>query len=551
MELAYSDKRKNKKSGPKVKINLSSDMVDSMLEYCLSDSPLVNLRSLLNLKNLIDRITFDDDVYENRLKFELLKTILHNEVEKHLFQYPLLVAECIKKFPENEEYIRAVIEEAVLNVVGESDIEYINEYVEERLTYFYLYENKDKLRSALDSLDISTDLVEVNSSFETVITKLYKDLQNSKAVRKDSATDFCIGGSSSSKNKNLSSMVKKTIDDFNKPSNFIRTGVQAFNDMLGGGLENGRAYLIYAPPKSWKSGLLMNLGIWACKYNTFVPKDPEKTPCVLYVTMENTSKETINRLFTHITGQKINLYNYKNENEAYEEASKIIEETIVGDRNISFEIRYRKTKSISTTDLDSMIDELALEGKEVVLLIQDYMKRIRSSENNPDIRLEMGAITDDFCSIARSRDIPVVSAMQINRTGIGKIESALAASKGNIAKLLDKSDAGESALPLENADYVWAISPEEDQVTKEKYLGVKLWVSRIEEQPIKYFLQPFDNGMKLREDIFDDNPSYIDSLGGATVKDFNPSSVANKVKTGHIKGLNSRKPELEDGEINI
>lgn len=179
------------------------------------------------------------------------------------------------------------------------------------------------------------------------------------------------------------------------------------------------------------------------------------------------------------------------------------------------------------------------------------MKRIRSSENNPDIRLEMGSICNDFCSIARTRDIPVVSAMQINRAGISKIEGALAANKGNIAKLIDKSDAGESALPLENADFVWAIAPEEDQITKEKYLGFKLWVSRVEEGERNFFLQPFENGMKLVEDLKDDTPACLDSLGAAPVKDFNPTSVTNKVKTGQIKGLNPRKPELEDGEINI
>ena len=548
--MAFSDKRKNKNNGPKIKINIGPDMIDLMLEYCLSDSPLVNLRSILNLKNLIDRITFDDDVYENRLKFELLKTILYNEGEKHLFQYPLLVAECLKKFPENTTFIENVIEDAIENVVNESDIEYINEYVEERLSYFYLYENKDSLKAALDGLDLNDNLAEVNASFENVISKLYRELQNSKAVRKDSATDFCIGGTIT-KDKNLVSMVKKTIDDMNKPSNFIKTGVKALNELLGGGLENGRAYLVYAPPKSWKSGFLMNTCIWAGKYNTFTPKDPEKTPCILYVTMENTSKETINRLFTHITGEKINKYKYKNEEDAYAEATKMIQDYVVGDRNIAFEIRYRKNRSISTLDLDSMVDELSLENKEVCLIVQDYLKRIRSSENNPDLRFELGAATNDLVAIARSRDIPVVSAMQINRTGISKIEAALAANKGNIAKLIDKSDAGESALPLENIDFAFAISPEEDQMTGEKYLGVKPWVSRGEDGGRKFFLHPYENGMKLREDLLEDVSFTVDSLGGAPAKDFNPTSITNKIKSGAIKGLNSRKPELTDGEINI
>lgn len=518
--MAYTNK-KNKET-KKVETGLTPDMVDLMIEYSLSDSPLVNLRSVINLKNFIDRINYNDAIYENRLKFNILKEILHNEIDKNIFNLGILKTECCRAFPEDSEFVLLVMNEAKDNPVIESDIIFINEYVQRKLTYFYLYENKDDLRGALDVLenDSATE-EEVNDIFEKIVVKLYKDIQTSKAVKKDSATDFCLGGTDDNfKNKNLATMTKKTIDDLNKPSNHIKSGVQQLNKMLEGGFENGRAYLVYAPPKSWKSGLLMNIGLWACKYNTFIPKDPSKTPCILYVTMENTSKETIKRMFLHVTGKDIKDYDYQ-------DAINIMNDYIVGDRNVSFEIKYRKNKTINTIDLDAMVDELALEGKEVVMIIQDYTKRIRSSSNNPDIRLELGDVVNDFCSIARDRDIPVVSAAQINRIGISKIESALAANKGNLAKLIDKSDAGESALPIENVDYAFAITPEEDPNTGDKYLGFKLWVSRVEEPEIKFFLQKYENGMKLEEDLGKAKVSAVTSLN-EPVKDFNPSVVREK-----------------------
>ena len=539
--MAYSNKRKNN-NGPRVDIGLSYDMVDLMIEYSLSDSPLVNLRSILNLKNLVDRINFADEVFENRLRFDILKTILKNQVDNHIFNYGLLKIECCKNFPGNEDYVETVFHAAVNNPVNENDIEYLNEYVEERLTYFYLYESRDRLKTALESLETDVSMEEINGNFETIISRLYKDIQNSKAVKKDSATDFCIGGAVGNfKDKNLASMTKKTIDDLRKPSNHIKCGVKAFNDILGGGLENGRSYLVYAPPKSWKSGLLMNMGIWACRYNEFIPKDPAKTPCVLYVTMENTSKETIKRLFTHVTGKDIKHFEYN-------EATQIINDYIVGDRNVSFEIKYRKNKSISTDDLDAMVDELALEGKEVVMIIQDYTKRIRSSTNNPDLRLELGDVVNDFCSIARSRDIPVVSAAQINRIGISKIEGAIAANKGNLAKLIDKSDAGESALPLENVDYALCITPEDDQATGDKYLGVKLWVTRVENPEVKFFLHKFQNGMRLEEDFYDEGSSSIESLN-APKKDFNPSQINREKWIGAGGKVRPKQEEIIEEEV--
>ena len=549
--MAYSNKKKTV-NRPKIEIGLNSELVDLMIEFSLSESPLVNLKSITNLKRLIDRISFDDDVYDNRLKFELLKVILINEVENHNFNYPLLKLECIKQFPEESEYIENVRDDACEEgrKINENDIEYINEYVEEKLTYFYLYENRDKLKNALDALDNSDDIEEVNNSFETIVNKLYKDIQNSKAVKQDSASDFCLGGPAGSfKNKNLIGMTKKTIEDLNKPSNHIKTGIKALNDMLDGGFESGRCYLIYAPPKSWKSGLLMNIGIWACKYNTFEPKDPTKVPCVLYVTMENTSKETLKRLFVHCHGDDIKNY-------SFEDATNIINDYILGDRNISFEIKYRKNKSISTNDLDAMIDELSLEGKEVVMIIQDYMKRIRSSSsssyNGEDLRLELGDITNDYCSIARSRDIPVVSAMQINRNGISKIEAGLKANKGNIVRLLDKSDAGESALPLENADFVFSIYPEED-AAQDKYLGVNLWISRVPNPATTFFLQKFENGMKLEEDINQSNSSAIYNIVPDTKKDFNPNTLRGRGVLNNMGGnwnANSRAKTTNSIKLN-
>ena len=542
--MAYSN-RKTDESKPKVDIGMNYEMVDLMLQYVLCESPLINLRALLNLKTLVDKVNFTDEVYDNRLKFDLLKNILFQEMESHIFNISLLKLECAKGFTGRETYVHDILDEGYTNVVDDTAIEYINEYVEKRLTYFYLFENKTKLKNAIEILENSDSMEDVNLEFEQIIFKLNKDIQNSKAVRKDAATDFCLaGGTDMNKNKNLEAMTKTTIDDLNNPSNHIKTGVKSLNAMLGGGWENGRAYLAYAPPKSWKSGLLMNAGIHACKYNLFVPKDPTKIPCVLYVTMENTSKETIKRIFSHITGEDIKDYNYA-------DAVKIINDYIIGDRNITFEIRYRKTKSISTTDLDAMIDELALEGKEVVFLIQDYLKRIRSSENNPDLRLELGESTNDFCSIARTRDIPVLSAMQINRVGISKIEAAMALNRGNLAKIIDKSDAGESALPLENVDYAFAISPEDDLATGERFLGFKLWVSRVETTGPQFFLQKFENGMKLHEDINEQGSTSVESLSNAPKKDFNPNQLMGRKWEDASGKVKARQVEFDNKSFDL
>ena len=129
---------KDKKNGGKKKINieLTREMVDMLLAYSLSSNPLINLRAIINLNNLLNKITFQDDLQESRIKFELLKKIVKLEAEDNLFQYPVIREECQKLFPENREFVSAVLYEASSDILSESDIIYVSKYVEERLSFF-------------------------------------------------------------------------------------------------------------------------------------------------------------------------------------------------------------------------------------------------------------------------------------------------------------------------------------------------------------------------------------------------------------------------------
>ena len=386
-------------------MDIDLDIMDLFIAYAFSDSPLINKKSLMNLRRLITSIQKPDD-FELLFRFDVLETILKAMLDKSIYRNNLLKEYCNSKLDYGN--LKVILDEYDddSKTISESEIDYVNEYVEEKLTYIYLYENQDALENALLALKNSSEnnmrLSEVNKMFANVIGKLNKDIQMAKANSKYAAMDFSLGG------KNLETVVKTTIDNLNKESHFVKTGLQYLNRMLQGGFECGRCYLFCALPKSFKSGLLVNVGLWACKYNKFIPKDPEKVPTILYVTQENSVEETLQRIFTSISGEDINEY-------SEEKVIELIKEEIIHDRNVDFEIRFRPNKSISTEDLDAMIDDLALEGKEVVMLIHDYTKRIRSSMNYPDIRLELAEVVNDFTMIAKVRNIPVVTAAQLNR----------------------------------------------------------------------------------------------------------------------------------------
>ena len=60
------------------------------------------------------------------------------------------------------------------------------------------------------------------------------------------------------------------------------------------------------------------------------------------------------------------------------------------DSPIDIVIKYKANKSVDTSYLYTLVDDLEDDGYEVICLVQDHVKRIRSIYNSPDLRIELG-----------------------------------------------------------------------------------------------------------------------------------------------------------------
>jgi hypothetical protein len=287
-----------------------------------------------------------------------------------------------------------------------------------------------------------------------------------------------------------------------------------------------------------KSGLLLNIALWGKKYNKNVTtKDPTKKPCVLYLSMENSIDETIERLWSHYVGEEVEIRDYSSK-----EALEMLSKAGFNNDGISLVIKYRPNRSINTADLDAMIDDLAMEGYEVVMLVQDYIKRIRSINSHPDLRLELGAVVDEFAVIAKDRGIPIVTASQLNREAFRIVENA-EGKKSNLAKQLGASQAGESMLMIENADFAFIQAREYKQSTEKTYLTLKRIAGRGKDTSFNYFAHPFINGMKLDEDEGSLKTLSILDLGD-DLANFDPSSnVFSNNNSNNISPIKDKKKE--------
>ncbi len=298
--------------------------------------------------------------------------------------------------------------------------------------------------------------------------------------------------------------------ELKQPSNYLQTGIQCLNTQLGGGYEAGRTYIYLGISGGFKSGLLLHIALWIKKYNEHLkPKDPTKRLCVLYITQENSRKETLARMFSILTNNDIKNY-------TPQEAISILRNKGLADEGMNLKILYRPNKSISTDDLYDIIQEIEDEGYEVCALVHDYIKRIRPSTNEKDLRIALGDVVDEFCVLAKTKNIPVISANQMNRSAFSVIENAVNSNKQNISKMLGASYTGESMLVIENADQATIITREFKKSTGKEYLTFNEIKSRGKRTTLQWFAHPFTEGedaMSLEEDVNEKKSLSLLDLG--------------------------------------
>jgi len=227
--------------------------------------------------------------------------------------------------------------------------------------------------------------------------------------------------------------------------------------------------------------------------------------------MENSIDETIKRIWSHCFGNDLEI-------SAYEpaEAARMLEQQRIFTPNRpdlpELVIWHRSTKSINTADMNAMLDDLEKDGRECVFLVQDYIKRIRSTVNHKELRFELSIISDEFSTIAKEREIPILSAMQMNRDAFRAYEAS-STMEGQISAVekMGASNVGESIDLIQNVDYAFILGRTQNIKFDEKgeveysdrYLIFKLIAARDKQPKITSFKHRFKEGndMSLIEDL--------------------------------------------------
>ena len=497
----------NKRSSSVIKLNLDIRTLDILCKYVLQPTTFVKMEHLVNLRkliNIIDPSTYEPD-FDKLKRVNFIRKGLEARLENNINDMDLILMHINGGLSYKVEFL-----DYDHLMLSKDEILYIHIFVSESLQYKFMYDKLDDIQDICTRFKTSDFMLRGN------IVNEFKELNSyiTNGFRKMTVDDNFIDMTFSLRDGQFESAITNTWNTVTNPSRRLICGMQGLNEMLGGGFESGRVYMLLGTSGVGKSLTLLNLIYQMKRFNKFYKtKDPTKTPCIVLLTMENTVIETITRLFAIAVDDKSNMSNY-----TAQDCINMLRtqgELILNDSSpIDIVIKYKANRSIDTSYLYTLYDDLEEDGYEMIALVQDHVKRIRSVYSNSDLRLELGDVVNELKVFAAEKDIPVLTNSHLNREASRVTEEAGRKNNQDIGKLLGKSNIGESMLMIDNLDCGIIITLDFDK-EQNRYMSFSL--IKMRDKPNRtYIAQPFAQGstIRLMED-YGSIPQFKETLHGS------------------------------------
>jgi len=525
----------------KYPIKFDITMLNAMIGYIYKETNQVTKKALLNMSRLFNKV--DDELYSANSKMYarllFIRKSLDGILNGGIVNRGLLLsyAKKVNEDPDTEEIIENIERYTRLNY---EEIQFISKSVEDRLKFMNIYAFKDKIFETVEKLDRGDydTLEEINEELVDICKQVVSNHRKLKLL--EDTDSFSLDQDT------FEDTVSKIIKRITEDKYILRTGIQYQNEILGGGYHGGRLYTYMALPANFKSGILLKAARDIKKYNAGVKVKSGKQPTILMITCENDIDETLERLFL-MTSSNSELSNYSAA-EAIRLLREVGEMTITDENNINIVIRYFNNFAISTGDIITMIDDLADEGKEVIALIVDYLKRIRPEDWSNEEITQLKNVTNELKNIAHNYKIPVITAMQLNREAAKAIDQAALSGKTDLIRQAGRSNVGSSWTIVENSDFACIINLEEQKSTGQLFLSFNRVKIRYYRGERTTFSHPFnvENQMMLLDDVMLDNTLSVDYIGSdfSNSVDFDELLNKKKKKSQEIEYISE---EADDG----
>lgn len=454
---------------------------------------------------------------------------------------PDIIAELAKSRPEYNNIIEEIITNSMNdpNIVTAPEAKAIFDLIAEALQFGYVASLKDEYIKLFDDIDMNEA-----GAYKKIVERLFMISQSLMDIKHNTNMVANKIQFNTADPDSMKEAISNTLDSLSANNCILKTGIRRLNTLLSPGYMNGRMYTFAGAPGSFKSGILLKSALDIRKYNPgFQTRTPGMKPCCLYISMENTFNETIERIWNMCFDDP--MVNYSEE-EVYEKLADELginkitnddtqvnnEDSLLAqlkerddaknDLNIEIVLQYYPYRSINTDDLFTIIADLREENLEVCALVFDYIKRIEPANPIQDNeRLELDRICNELKALAVMQNIPVITAHQLNRTGAAAIDSASRSGKHDVIKEAGRENIGGAWSVVEVSDFLALVGTEYKPGTDERYLTInvvkrrRIDASENEFAKFTYLAHPFskNNPMRLLDDMNTDKVLSLQSLG--------------------------------------
>ena len=532
------------KSNVKLNMNFNISTLEIMASYSVSENRNIRRSQLMQMRNLFAML--DENLYivdHNKNKyFNFIIKALEGRLEKNIKDLDILDKYINGGFIEDDsENSEEQIHISQLKILSNPEIEWVSSTISESLKYSYINNDMNELYELLVKFRASdySSRGEIVRLIEDEIVKVNNLFRKAKSEQSHEVT-FSL------KDGIFEDSMREIHENVTNPSRRLYTGMQGFNELIGGALETTRVYMLLGLAGAGKSFTLLNIAKQLKTNNKhYRPKDPTKIPVIVLLTMENTVQETVTRLFEITTGQDMGKVDVET---AIKMLKKDGEMYIADDNPIDIIVKYVPNRSVDTSYLYTLAEDLEDEGYEMICLIQDHVKRIRSIERTPDIRIELGNVINEFKTFAMLKDCVVITNGHLNREAAKSIDDGNRTNKGDLIRMIGRANISESMLMIDNLDVGIVIQQEYDEKGN-KYMGFKRIKERIKCNPnfnIVYQMFKSPESLEFIEDLDKRVPLHKDTLkGDVNLINLNKMAEENKYKV--LEDNNS----IFDEEFNI
>lgn len=547
-EDSFSEYKINKKNEYKIKSHLVSERFLLMIIKVLSSSLIVKRRTLNNIKKFLDVI--DRKYYCRDTNIEamlltcdmLVATRMKSpnsiiDINTLLFKTDTLLTD---QYEECKDHLIQPTMQLSRTEQPNDELDFVDVSLDYNLKYHKVIANKDELYELASEMTTCayTDFKSVFDKFRKLVTDFYNFFRSTDT---ETETNQVVHTSDSS----FVDYLKETLDAIKNPDSALITGIQYLNSSLGprGGFQNKNAYIFYANTNSFKSAFLLHLARMIQRYNADRViqryKETGRIPTILFVEGENDNDEDNERLFKMVA--KKNLGNCTSD----DEMSQIWERTYSSDPDnpIDISMLHVDARSMTVQDIDDTIESLNEQGYDVICTIIDYLEMIAPSQEDSgkDIRLQYKNIAESLLNLAKNRNIPVITAHQLNRAGGAMLSNSKMQGQSNVLANMTNEYIGESYAIEKAMSYSAFIDIEEHD--GKKYLIYKRNKTRYSRFGKEYFVHEIHDGIILDDDLGLSKPLSLDRVpdGQTTINMTNDSNHGSR----GIIDIRTKKPEEE------